>query len=137
MNADRNAYPAKEGQIRMSAHDDLGISAFDAADYLDTIEAQIAYLNDAFASGNPSVLASALGAVARAQSRTKGMGELARATGIKRQTLNKSLGPKGNPSLTTLVPVLEKLGLVLRFESLRKGTRRARSNKSPVAALRT
>lgn len=121
----------------MSAHEDLGITAFDAADYLDTVEAQIAYLNDAVASGNPGVLASALGAVARAQSRTKGMGELARATGIKRQTLNKSLGPNGNPSLTTLVPVLEKLGLVLRFESLepRKG-RGPRNKGRPVAALR-
>ena len=120
----------------MSAYDDLGITEFDAADYLDTVEAQIAYLNDAVASGDPGVLASALGAVARAQSRTKGMGELARATGIKRQTLNKSLGPKGNPSLTTLVPVVEKLGLGLRFVSLRKATpRRARSPKPPAAAL--
>ena len=121
----------------MSAYDDLGITAFDAADYLDSDEAQIAYLNDAFASGNPSVIASALGAVARAQSRTRGMGELARATGIKRQTLNKSLGPKGNPSLTTLVPVVEKLGLSFRFVPLRKSRRRrAHSSKAPAAALR-
>lgn len=122
-----------EGQTTMSAHDDLGITAFDAADYLDTDEAQIAYLNDAVASGDPGILASALGAVARAQSRTRGMGELARATGIKRQTLNKSLGPKGNPSLTTLVPVVEKLGLGLRFVSLRKDRRgRARGSKAPA-----
>jgi probable addiction module antidote protein len=117
----------------MSAHEDFGITAFDAADYLDTVEAQIAYLNDAVASGNPGVLASALGAVARAQSRTKGMGELARATGIKRQTLNKSLGPRGNPSLATLVPVVEKLGLGLRFVSLDKGARRrAGGSKAPT-----
>jgi probable addiction module antidote protein len=121
----------------MSAYDDLGITGFDAAAYLDTDEAQIAYLNDAVASGDPGVLASALGAVARAKSRTRGMGELARATGIKRQTLNKSLGPKGNPSLTTLVPVVEKLGLGLRFVSLHKGRRRrARGSTTPAAAQR-
>lgn len=119
----------------MSAYDDLGITAFDAADYLGTEEARIAYLNDAVASGDPGILASALGAVARAQSRTKGMGELARATGIKRQTLNKSLSPKGNPSLTTLVPVVEKLGLGLRFVSLGK-VRRGRVRGTVVAALR-
>lgn len=119
----------------MSAYDDLGITAFDAADYIGTEEARIAYLNEAVASGDPGVLASALGAVARAKSRTKGMGELAKATGIKRQTLNKSLGPKGNPSLTTLVPVMEKLGLGLRFVSLGK-VKRGRNTRAAAAAAR-
>jgi len=119
------------------SRDDLGITPFDATDYLDSEEARIAYLNDAVASGNPNILAGALGAVARAQSRTKGMSELARATGIKRQTLNKSLGPKGNPSLTTIVPVVEKLGLGLRFVSLPKARRgRVRSLKAGDTALR-
>ena len=53
----------------MSAHDELGVTAFDAADYLATEEAQVAFLNDAVESGAPGVLANALRrCVARARS---------------------------------------------------------------------
>ena len=97
--------------------DDLGITPFDAADYLGSEEAQIAFLNDALNSGHPATIANALGAVARAKSRAKGLGEVARATGIKRQTLNKSLSPKGNPTVSTMVPVLSALGLRLQGAS--------------------
>jgi probable addiction module antidote protein len=97
---------------------DLGITRFDAADYLGTEEAQVAFINDAIESGHPATIANALGAVARAQSRANGMGEVARATGIKRQTLAKSLGPKGNPTVSTMVPVLGALGLRMRVEAV-------------------
>lgn len=92
--------------------DDLGIAPFDAADYLETEAAQLGLLNDAIASGHPAYLANALGAVARAQG---GISGLARETGIKRQTLTKSLSLKGNPTLETLFPVLSKLGLTLQI----------------------
>jgi probable addiction module antidote protein len=97
---------------------DLGITRFDAADYLGTEEAQVAFINDALESGHPATIANALGAVARAQSRANGMGEVARATGIKRQTLAKSLGPRGNPTVSTMVPVLGALGLRMRVEAV-------------------
>ena len=105
-----NEYPAKEGQIIMA--DELGITTFDAAEYLDSERAQLSLLNDAIESGNPAYIANAIGAVARARA---GMSTLARATGIKRQTLNKSLSLKGNPTLETLVPVLTKLGLRMQI----------------------
>ena len=92
--------------------DELGIAGFDAAEYLETEAAQLSLLNDAIASGHPAYLANALGAVARARS---GMSGLARETGIKRQTLTKSLSLKGNPTLETLFPVLSKLGLTMRI----------------------
>jgi probable addiction module antidote protein len=129
-----NAYQAEEGQIIMSAIEELGITAFDAADYLRTEEAQTAFLNDAVESGDPRVLANALGAIARAQSRANGMGELARATGIKRQTLNKSLGPKGNPTVDTLFPVLRALGLRMKFEQAGKVRRKTTTHRSRKVA---
>jgi probable addiction module antidote protein len=92
--------------------DELGIAGFDAAEYLETEAAQLSLLNDAIASGHPAFLANALGAVARARS---GMSGLARDTGIKRQTLAKSLSLKGNPTLETLFPVLAKLGLTIQI----------------------
>jgi probable addiction module antidote protein len=92
--------------------EDLAVSKFDAADYLERESSRVALINDAIASGSPTYIANAIGAVARAG----GLSALARATGIKRQTLNKSFGKQGNPTLATLLPVLEKLGLELRVQ---------------------
>ena len=92
--------------------DGLADSKFDAAEYLGRESSQVALINDALASGHPGYIANAVGAVARAG----GLGAIERATGIKRQTLNKSLGKKGNPTLATFLPVLEVLGLELRVQ---------------------
>jgi putative addiction module killer protein/probable addiction module antidote protein len=89
---------------------DITFSPFDAADYIKgDDEAQIYLLRNALASGRPRYIAAALGAVARA----RGLSALERETGIKRQTLNKSLSAKGNPTLETLTTVLKALGLRL------------------------
>lgn len=86
---------------------------FDAAKYLDDEESQRYLLNDAIDSGDAGYIAHALGTIARAKG---GLSLLERLTGIKRQTLNKSLGKSGNPTLETLLPVLKALGLRLRIE---------------------
>lgn len=88
------------------------IIPFDAAEYLQDRRTQIALLKDAIASGNAQYLANAIGAVVRARG---GFSQLERETGIKRQTLNKSFGPSGNPTLETILAVLPKLGLDLDF----------------------
>jgi len=88
---------------------DLEVSDFDPARYLQRESSQAHLLRDALASGNASYIANAIGAVARA----RGLTNLARETGIKRQTLNKSFGPQGNPTLETLMTVLPALGLEL------------------------
>ncbi len=82
---------------------------FDPADYLDE-EGQTELLDDAVASGDPAYIAHAIGTIARAKG---GLLSLERRTGIKRQTLAKSLGKAGNPTLDTLLPVLKALGLKL------------------------
>lgn len=93
--------------------DELKLSPFDAADYLERESSQIYLLRDAIESGHPAYIANAVGAVARA--RARGLTNLERATGIKRQTLNKSLSLKGNPTLETLMTVLAALGLRLEI----------------------
>jgi probable addiction module antidote protein len=104
-----------EGQVTMTeANLDpaaLEVRDFDAADYLGRESSQIYLLRDAVESGNAHYLATAIGAVARA----RGLSQLARETGIKRQTLNKSFGPHGNPTLETLMAVLPALGLEIDF----------------------
>jgi probable addiction module antidote protein len=82
---------------------------FDAARYITSPEDQQDLLNDAFASGSASYIASALGVIARA----RGMTEVAREAGVTREALYKSLSEEGDPRLTTLLGVARALGVTL------------------------
>jgi probable addiction module antidote protein len=84
-------------------------AAYDAAEFLETDEDIVAYLNAALEDGDPSLLAAALGDVARA----RGMTQLARETGITRDGLYKALSPSGNPSFATVQKVVRALGYKL------------------------
>jgi probable addiction module antidote protein len=81
----------------------------DAAEHIDTPEAQEEYLAAAFETGDPAFIADALGVVARA----RGMSDLARKTGLARPALYRALSPDGNPELATILKVAEALGFRL------------------------
>lgn len=83
---------------------------WDAAHYLESAEDVAAYLDAALEEDDPSLLAAALGDVARA----KGMGEIARDTGLGRESLYKALSDRGNPEFGTVLKVVHSLGLRLR-----------------------
>lgn len=87
----------------------INTTPFDAAEFLDTEEAQAAYLADMMEAGDPALIAQAIGTVARA----RGMTEIARKAGLGRESLYKALSPGGNPHLGTVVKVLGALGLEL------------------------
>ena len=108
---ERQAGYAAETHEPIITDKDIIFTPFDAADYLERDSSQIHLLRDAFESGHAGYIANAIGAVARA----RGLSNLERATGRKRQTLNKSLSLKGNPTLATLVTVLGALGLRLEI----------------------
>jgi probable addiction module antidote protein len=83
---------------------------WDAADYLKT-DADIAnYLEAAFEDGDSSLVAAALGDVARA----KGMSQVAQTAGLGRESLYKALSPEGNPEFATVLKVIRALGLKLK-----------------------
>jgi probable addiction module antidote protein len=84
-------------------------AAYDAAEFLDTDEDIVAYLNAALEDGDPSLVSAALGDVARA----RGMTQLANETGITRDGLYKALSPSGNPSFATVQKVVRALGYKL------------------------
>jgi probable addiction module antidote protein len=107
----RETYAAA-GDEPVITDEDLIFTPFDAADYLERESSQIALLRDAFESSHAPYVANAIGAVARA--RARGLSGLERETGIKRQTLNKSLSLKGNLTLETMMTVLGALGLKLK-----------------------
>lgn len=87
----------------------LETTRYDAADYLDSEAAIIAYLKLAFEEGDAADIRTALGNVARA----RGMTGLSRDTGVTREALYKALGKHGNPTLTTLLAVTKALGVKL------------------------
>ncbi len=65
----------------------------------------------------PAVLLIALRHVSEAY----GMAEVAKAAGIKRESLYRALSPKGNPTLKTLMAVLDAVGLRLAVTPGRAG----------------
>lgn len=85
---------------------------FDPADYLKTEEEILEYIKVWMEDGSPSEIASALGDVAR----SKGMSEIARKAKVGRQALYSALSENGNPTLETLVGVLNALGLQLTVQ---------------------
>ena len=87
-------------------------SVWDSAEFLDSPERMTAYIEAAFEDGDPSLIAHALGVVARA----RGMSQLARETGVSRDALYKALQPEGNPALQTLTSVMKALGMKLSVE---------------------
>jgi probable addiction module antidote protein len=82
---------------------------FDAADYLDTEERQVAYIATALESGDADFIRDALGLVARA----RGMGEIAKKAGLNRESLYKALGETGNPEFGTVMRIVRAMGLTL------------------------
>ena len=68
---------------------------FDAVDYLDTEERQVAYITAALETGDADFVRDALSFVARA----RGMGEIAKSAGLNRESLYKALRETGNPEI--------------------------------------
>ena len=82
---------------------------WDPAEHLETEADMAAYLEAALEEGDPALVAAALGDIARA----KGMTQLARETGLGRESLYKALSPSGNPEFATVMKVVAALGLKL------------------------
>ena len=86
---------------------------FDAADYLDNEETIAAYLTAALEDENPDMFLVAVKDVARA----RGMTQLAKDTGLGRESLYKALAPGAKPRYDTLLKVLRALGMSLHVKT--------------------
>jgi probable addiction module antidote protein len=69
-------------------------------------------LNDALARSDATAIKETLGQIAR----DRGMSQVARETGLARESLYRSLDPKGNPEFTTVLKVLSSIGLRLEVK---------------------
>lgn len=81
-------------------------SQFDVVEYLTDQTLIIAYLNEALAGGAPSEFIEALNDVAKA----KGLNELAAKTGIRRESLYKTLRSE-KPRFDTMLKIIDGMGL--------------------------
>lgn len=91
----------------------IELRRWDPARHMHTEEDMIGYLNAVLDEDDHTVLMSAIGDVARA----KGMTQVARETGLGRESLYKSLSEQGNPEFATVQKVLKSLGLKLRVSA--------------------
>ncbi len=101
------AAPADE--VRDFTPEELALTPFDAAEFLDSEESISAYLAALLEEGNPKAFAAALGDVARA----RGMSQVARDAGVSRESLYRALSGEGNPEFGTILKVMRALGLKL------------------------
>ncbi|MBI5440667.1 MAG: putative addiction module antidote protein [Deltaproteobacteria bacterium] len=86
---------------------------FDAADYLTDDESVAEYLTAALDDPNPEVFLAAVKDVARA----RGMAQLAKETGLGRESLYKALSPGAKPRYDTVLKVIRALGISLHAET--------------------
>ena len=89
--------------------DDMKITKFDVSDYLTCDESITEYLNAVLEENDTALLLSALGDIAKA----KGMTQIARDSGLSRESLYISLATDAKPRFETIQTVLDALGVSL------------------------
>ena len=86
---------------------------FDAARYLTDDDAVAEYMNAVLETGNTDHLLLALGDIARA----RGMAQVAKDTGLGRESLYKALAPGAKPRFDTVLKVARALGVKLTAQT--------------------
>ena len=85
------------------------ITDFDPAAYLDSEETIAEYLTVTLEENDPDLLLSALSDVARA----RGVAQIAKNSGLGRESLYKALAPGAKPRFETIMKVMHALGVKL------------------------
>ena len=107
---------------------------YDVSEHLRTPEEMAAYLEACLdeAHGDAAFIAKALGDIARA----KGMSQVARDTGLSRESLYKALSGERSPDFDTILKVVEALGLKLHAQVVLAAAEQKAPVDVPVAPAR-
>ncbi|WP_053765334.1 addiction module antidote protein [Leptospirillum ferriphilum] len=85
------------------------ITDFDVSAYLDNEETIAEYLTVTLEENDPDLLLAALSNVAKA----RGMSQIAKDSGLGRESLYKALAPGAKPRFETIMKVMHALGVKL------------------------
>ena len=86
------------------------LTTFDVAKYLDSNEVIAEYLSQILEDGDLDELLEAIGEIAKA----KGMSQIAKDTGLGRESLYKTFHVGAKPKFDTIVKVLKSFGIRLQ-----------------------
>lgn len=89
----------------------MKLKEYDIAEHLNSEEEMQMYLNDIIEDGDPKLVLSALGDIARARN----ISQLSREVGMSRESLYQALSGKGNPTFSAMMKITKALGLKLHF----------------------
>ena len=87
---------------------------FDITEYLDSEEAMAEYLSQVLEDGDNEEFLRAIGHIAKA----KGMAQIAKDTGLGRESLYKAFRPNAKPRFDTVMKVIDALKIQLNARSL-------------------
>lgn len=103
---------------------------FDASEYLDTPETRAEYLSAAMETGDADFIKEAVGDIIRA----RGMTAMAKESGVSRASLYRAFGEGGNPTLDSMMAVLDALNL--RLSAVNTPEKKAPAKKKAKAVAR-
>ncbi len=106
----------------------LKTTRWDVTEYLKDEAAIAAYLDAVFEDGDPGLIAAAIGDVAKA----RGMTQIARESGLSRESLYRALSQDGNPELSTLTKVIRAIGMRIAIEPTAKLSTRRKRKRMPT-----
>ncbi|MCF8325827.1 MAG: putative addiction module antidote protein [Leadbetterella sp.] len=89
-------------------------SKLEIADYLDSNEMIVEYLNSVLERGNDAEIITAIGNIAKAI----GMTKIAEKTGMSRPSLYKALSEGSKPQFSTIMKVLKAVGGQMQINPL-------------------
>jgi len=85
-------------------------TTFDVSQYLDSKEMIAEYLSQVLKDGDMNELLNAIGNIAKA----KGMSQIAKDTGLGRESLYKTFSSDAKPRFETVMKVLDSFGVKLQ-----------------------
>jgi len=86
------------------------VTTFDISQYLDSKEMIAEYLSSVLEDGDTNELLEAIGNIAKA----KGMSQIAKETGLGRESLYKTFQDGAKPRFETVMKVLQSFGVKLQ-----------------------
>jgi len=87
----------------------IRLKKWDVVEHLSTKEHMIGYFDACLAENDPALIVAALGDIARA----RGISQVAKDTGLSHENLYLALSGDGNPEFSTIIKVVQALGLTL------------------------